>query len=154
MLDAKDVDHFVPHWPETCACGCTLPQLADGDPLREQIAELPPIKPVVTEHQFHAVVCPRCKRRTIAARTPEMPKGSFGPRAEAAALYLLGACRLSVRETERLFEDLLSFQISTGALMRIASRGSDALAKAHAEALAAVRTARVKHADETDAFRG
>lgn len=152
LLAAEDVDHFVPHWPETCSCGCALPQVPDGDPVREQIAELPPIRPIVTEHQFHAVVCPRCKKRTVATRTPDMPKGSFGPRAEAAVLYLMGACRLSVRETERLFEDLLDFPISTGALMRIAARGSNALAPVHAEALGSVRAAGVKHADETAWF--
>lgn len=152
LLDQKDVDQFVQHWPEACSCGCTLPQVPDGDPVREQIWELPPVKPVVTEHQFQAVVCPRCKRRTVAARTPDMPKGAFGPRAEATALYLTGACRLSARETERLFEDLLNFPISTGALMRIEVRGSKALEPAHAEALAAVRAEGVKHADETTWF--
>jgi transposase len=152
LIDPKDVDRFAPHWPETCSCGCALPQVPDGDPVRVQVWELPVIRPEVTEHQMHAVVCPRCGRRTVAARTPDMPKGSFGPRAEAAVLYVQGACRLSARETKRLFEDLLDFPISTGALMRIASRGSTALAPAHADALAAVRAAGVKHADETAWF--
>lgn len=152
LLAAEDVDHFVQHWPPTCSCGCALPQVADGDPVREQVWELPEIRPEVTEHQMHAVVCQRCGKRTVAARTPDMPKGSFGPRAEAAVLYVMSACRLSARETNRFFEDLLHFPISTGALMRIAVRGSNALAPVHAEALTAVRAAGVKHADETAWF--
>lgn len=144
LLDAKDVDHFVPHWSETCSCGCALPQVPDGQPVREQIAELPPVRPVVTEHQFHAVVCPNWRKRMVATRSSDMPKGSFGPRAEATVLYLMGACRLSVRETKRVFEDLLDFDVSTGALMRIAFRDSTALAS--------VRHAGLKHADETSWF--
>lgn len=149
LLDASAVKEFVPHFPPTCSCGCPLPEVPDGDPIREQIWELPEIKPDVTEHQFHGVVCPKCKKRTVATRGPEMPKGSFGPRAEATAVYFLGAGRLSVMETKRVFADLLNFPISTGGLERIALRASNALAPAHVEALDAVLRAGVKHADET-----
>lgn len=149
IVDPKDVDHFVPHWPETCSCGCALPQVADGDPVREQIWDIPPIQPIVTEHQLHAVVCPRCKKRTVAARTPDMPKGSFGPRVEAAAVYFMGAGRLSVLETKHVFEDLLNFPISAGGLMRIALRATKALDPAYVDALETVRRSQVTHADET-----
>ena len=149
LLDAKDVDHFVPHWPETCSCGCTLPQVADGDPVRDQKWEIPPVKPVVTEHQYHAVVCPKCGTRTLATPPSDVPKGAFGPRAEATAVYFMGAGRLSVMETKRVFADLLNFPISAGGLMRIAARATKALAPAHSEALEAVKTAPVTHADET-----
>lgn len=150
LLDSSAVDDLVPHFPTTCGgCGHALPAVPDGDPVREQIWELPPIKPHVTEHQFHAVVCAHCKERTVATRTPDMPKGAFGPRAEASAVYFIGAGRLSVMETKRVFADLLNFPISSGGLIRIAMRASKALAPIHEEALAAVRSAGVVHADET-----
>jgi len=150
LLDQSAVDETVPHFPSTCGgCGHALPAVPDGTPVREQIWEIPPIKPHVAEHQFHAVVCPHCRTRTVARRGQEMPKGSFGPRAEATALYLQGAGRLSVRETQRVFGDILCFPISTGALSQIALRGSEAMAPLHAEALAAARSATVTHADET-----
>jgi len=149
LLDAKDVDEFVPHFPGACSCGHPLPQVPDGDPVREQVWDIPPIKPHVTEHQFHAVVCPHCKKRTVATRGPELPAGSFGPRAQATAVYFLGAGRLSVMETKRVFADLLNFPISAGGLERIALRASNALAPAWDEALVAVKNAAVTHADET-----
>jgi transposase len=149
LLDVGAVKDVVPHFPEICSCGHELPPIPDGDPIREQIWEAPQIKPDVTEHQFHAVVCPKCKKRTVATRGPEMPKGSFGPRAEATAVYFMGAGRLSVMETKRVFADLLCFPISTGGLKRIALRASNALAPCHVEALDAVLRAGVVHADET-----
>jgi transposase len=150
LLDTSAVDALVPHFPPTCGeCGHALPPVPDGDPLREQIWELPPIKPHVTEHQFHSVVCPQCKATTVATRGPEMPKGSFGPRAEATAAYFQGACRLSVRETRRVFADLLAFPISTGALSRIAMRTSTSLDLAYDAAVVAVRRGDPVHADET-----
>jgi hypothetical protein len=150
MLDASAVDETVPHYPSTCSgCGHALPPVADGSPIREQIWDVPPIKPHVTEHQFHAVVCPHCKKRTVALRTQDMPKGSFGPTAEATVAYFLGAGRLSVMETKRVFADLFNFPVSTGAITRIALRASQALAPAYEQALAAVKSAAVKQADET-----
>lgn len=149
LLKAQDVDHFVPHWPTTCTCGCALPQVAAGDPVRDQKWELPPVKPVVTEHQYHAVVCPKCGKTTVATPPCDVPKGAFGPRAEATAVYFMGAGRLSVMETKRVFNDLLNFPISAGGLMRIAVRTTKALEPAYAEALDAVKRAAVTHADET-----
>jgi transposase len=150
LLDTSEVDDVVPHFPENCGgCGHALPEVPDGDPLREQIWELPPIRPIVTEHQFHGVVCPACAARTMATRGADLPPGAFGPRAEAAVLYLVGAGRLSMRETKRVFADLFSFPISTGGICRILARGSGALAPSYDEALDAVRSAPLVQADET-----
>jgi transposase len=52
-------------------------------------------------------------------------------------------------ETKRVFADLLDFPISTGGLARIAARATKALEAPYFEALGAVRTAGVVHADET-----
>lgn len=150
LLDASAVDHVVEHFPSACEhCEGVLPPVPDGDPLREQITEIPPVLPVVTEHRFHGVVCPGCAKRTVAKRGPELPAGAFGPRAEATVVYLTGAARLSVRETRSALCDLFAMPVSTGAICRIRSRGSAALAPTYEEALAAVREAPVVHADET-----
>ncbi len=150
LLDTSAVEHLIEHFPSACDhCEGALPAVPDGDPLREQITEIPPVRPVVTEHQFHGVVCPGCAKRTVAKRGPDLPRGSFGPRAEAAVIYLTGAARLSVRETRSALCDLFAMPISTGAICRIRKRASDALAPTYDDALQAVRGAPVVHADET-----
>jgi len=150
LLDVTEVDHVERLFPHNCdACDHELPQVPDGDPKRKQVSEIPPVAPEVTEYQFFAVVCPHCGRRTVATASPDVPRGSFGPRAEATAIYLQGAAHLSVRETQRAFADLFGFPISIGALSRIAQRATGALEPSYTEALDAVRGAPVVHADET-----
>jgi transposase len=150
LLDVKEVDHVERLFPHNCdACDHALPQVPDGDPERKQVWEIPPVAPEVTEYQLFAVICPHCGKRTVAAVPPDVPRGSFGPRAEATAVYFQGAAHLSVRETQRAFADLFGLPISIGALSRIAARATEALEPQHTEALDAVRGAPVVHADET-----
>jgi transposase len=43
--------------PETCRC-CGAALLGDDpEPLQHQVAELPPIEPVVTEYRLHRLIC-------------------------------------------------------------------------------------------------
>lgn len=60
LLPAWAVDEFVDHWPSECGCGRVFAAselVADGDPARHQVEELPPIHVVVTEHRCQRVRC-------------------------------------------------------------------------------------------------
>jgi hypothetical protein len=57
------VDEVVDHWRRDCDSGhvfaaCEL--VAEGDPARHQIEELPPIHLVVTEHRCKRLRCSHC----------------------------------------------------------------------------------------------
>ena len=67
LIPVEDVDEVVPLKPERCR-GCHAPLSGDDPtPFRHQVIEIPPIKPVVTEYQWHQLVCP------AAARPRERP---------------------------------------------------------------------------------
>jgi transposase len=150
LVDEDEVDFFESHFPPACGgCGHELPEVPDGAPRREQKWEIPPVAPVITEHQFHTVTCPHCGTKTTATPGPEVPQGAFGPRLEGIAAYLRGSAHLSFLEIRRVFDDLFGLTISTGALARISERVSLRLAPAYDEALGAARLAPVVHADET-----
>jgi len=71
--------------PDQCG-GCHAPLSGDdATPFRHQVLEVPPIKPVVTEYQWHQLVCPACGETTRAPWPKGVPSGTYGPRVHAGS---------------------------------------------------------------------
>ena len=105
--------------PPACRrCGHDL-HGEDSEPLRHQVAEVPPIEPTVDEYRLHRLTCPRCRRSTCAALPPGVPSGAFGPRLRAILSVLAGAYRLGKRPIRQLASDLFGLSISTGGNDRV-----------------------------------
>ena len=131
-----------------CGCGRTLDGL-DPEPIRHQVAELPEIRPEVIEYRLHRLTCPGCGAATRAKLPGDVPRGAFGPRLQAWAGLLSGAYRLSKRQVQRLFADLLGLSISTGMIAKLQRQAGEVLAGPMAEIVGAVRRADAVHVDET-----
>jgi transposase len=135
--------------PPSCSgCGHAL----DGDdpePIRHQVAELPEVRPEVIEYRLHRLTCPGCGAATHAKLPADVPRGAFGPRLQAWAGLLSGAYRLSKRQVQRLFADLLGVSISTGMVAKLQRQAGEILADPMAEIVGAVRQAKAVHVDET-----
>jgi transposase len=139
--------------PECRWCGEPLAG-DDPEPLRHQVAEVPPVKPVVDEYRLHRLTCPRCRTSTRAALPPGVPAGAFGPRLRAILSVLAGAYRLGKRPIQQLALDLLGLSISTGMICRLERRGAAEL-EAPVEGLREhVRSAASAHIDETSWWQG
>jgi transposase len=101
------VDEVVDCRPPRCGA-CETPLSGDDpEPVRSQVAEIPPIRPHVTEYRLHALGCRRCGRRTTAALPPGAPAGAFGPRLSAMVGLLSGVYRLGKRPVRQLLADLV-----------------------------------------------
>ena len=62
LMPVEEVDEVVVLKPEQCT-HCQAPLSGDDPtPWRHQVIEIPPIKPVVTEYQWHQLVCPHAVR--------------------------------------------------------------------------------------------
>src|SRR3954467_6498955 len=132
--------------PQECRrCGHEL--LGDDpEPIRHQVAEVPPVRPVVDEYRLHRLRCPRCRTSTCAALPPGVPTGAFGPRLRAILSVLAGGYRLGSVVLRQLAFDLLGLTISTGMIARLERRGSGDLAapvEEHRQYMLKVRVARV-----------
>jgi transposase len=153
VLPPEAVDQMVRHWPARCQhCQATLrdgPREVIGEPTRHQVTELPPLRAEVTEHQLYRVRCPSCGGETRASLPPDVPAGAFGPRLQAAVALLSGRYRLSRREVAAVCGDLLGADLAVGSVDALCQATAAALAEPVAELTAAVRAARVAHADET-----
>ena len=135
--------------PRACpGCGHALDG-QDPEPIRHQVAELPEIRPEVIEYRLHRLTCPGCGAVHRAKLPGDVPRGAFGPRLQAWAGLLSGAYRLSKRQVQRLFADLLGLSISTGMIAKLQRRVGEVLADPMAEIVQAVRRAEAAHVDET-----
>jgi transposase len=153
ILPIEAIDEVVIHRPEICAtCHASLPELrAENDPLptRHQVWELREKPCMVTEHQAHGRTCLKCGHVTHAEIPAETSSSSFGPKLAATGAFLTGACGISRRQVEEVFEDVLGVPISVGSVSNLEQETSTSLAEVHQEAGLHVREAATKNLDET-----
>jgi transposase len=126
----------------------------DPEPIRHQVAEVPPVQPTVDEYRLHRLVCPRCHTSTCATLPPGVPTGAFGPRLRAILSVLAGGYRLGKRPIRRLAFDLLGLSISLGMICRLERQSADELEAPVKELREYVREAAVAHIDETSWWQG
>jgi transposase len=108
LIPSEDCQKIVPVRPPTCRrCGHRLVG-QDQSPLRHQVWELPPIKPIVTEYQLHRLACPSCGETTCAPLPPGVPTGQSGPRLIAFTAILMAYFRQSKRRTAQFLTTLLN----------------------------------------------
>ena len=126
----------IDHKPGRCG-GCRGPLAgADPAPAWQQVWELPPIRPDVTEHRFHALTCRACGATTRADRPTGL--AGYGPRLQAAVVYLTGSLNASKAQAAEVLGDLLGVPMSPGQVCAIEQRAAAALAGPVAELHAAL----------------
>ena len=153
LAPEDQVNEFVNHYPERCrGCGhefAEAEKVPSRRPGRRQVAELPPITVLVTEHRSHRLRCPCCKRKTTAMFPTAVAASPFGPRLQAAVLTLTARNRISRRDMSELARELFGVSLSVGAADAICQRGSTALAEPHEALVASVLQAPAVNVDET-----
>ena len=91
LVPVDEVDEVVIIKPKECMhCHASLAG-DDPQPWRHQVIELPPIKPVVTEYQWHQLACPACGETTRAPWPAGVSSGTYGPRVQATVALCTGA---------------------------------------------------------------
>lgn len=152
LLPISAVDEIVEHRPTSCDCGHVFSpadRVADGDPARHQVEELPVMAVRVTEHQCHHVRCPGCGTRRRGRLPAGVTSSALGPRLQAAIVTLSVRNRISRRDVVELCEQLFSARIATGTVDRVLDRAGDALVVPCENLLGHVRAADALNMDET-----
>jgi transposase len=147
------VDEIVDHYPDACGgCGRRFApeQHRPGRRFgRHQLAELPPISVLWSEHRTYQLRCRRCRARTSARLPQEIGGSAFGPRLQAAIVTLTARHRISRRGICELARDLFGVTLSAGAVEAICQRASEALAGPHCHLQDWVLDQGAVHVDET-----
>jgi transposase len=149
LVPGEEVDVVVPVKPERCHhCQHRL-WGDDPQPRRHQVTEIPPVQPVVTEYQWHCLVCPAGGAATRAAVPPGVSIGGFGPRVQAITALCTGAYHLSKRTAQRALEDLFGVQLGLGTITPLEQATAQAVTEPVAEARTYVQQQAVASLDET-----
>jgi transposase len=153
LAPPERVNRVVAFVPTACTqCAAALPanpRPGDPAPSRFQHAELPPLLAFITEFQGHARGCPSCGKVTHAPIPREHLAHSVGPCFSSVLSYFAGCHGVSKRGIEEIAAVVFDAPVALGTVANLEQEMSAALAAPHQEAVAAVRAAAIKHADET-----
>jgi transposase len=156
LLPEDQVDEIVDHYPDACGgCGREFSddQRQPGKRFgRHQVAELPPIAVIYTEHRTHHLCCSGCGKQTAGELPEEVASSPFGTDLQAAVVTLSARNRVSRRDMSELARDLFGLGLSPGAVDAICQRASAALADPHEQLVNGVLSSPADNIDETGWF--
>lgn len=145
----ESVDRVVVSKATICKeCGCLLLG-EDPNPNRHQVAEIPEVKPVITEYQQHTVICVACGAENQADWPSEMPTGCFGERVQALIGYMSGRFGMTKRDIKEMLEDVYRVEIGLGSVPAQEKKVSLALQAPVEEAQEYVQEQSAVNMDET-----
>jgi len=153
LAPEDQVDEIVDHYPERCG-GCEH-EFGSGERVagrrfgRHQVAELPPIAVVITEHRTHRLRCAACRAKTTAVLPDGIAASAFGPGLAAAVVTMTARNRVSRRDMSELAAELFGIGLSVGAVDQICQRASLALAGPHEALVASMLESPALNVDET-----
>ena len=154
LVPVDEVDQVVVLKPEQCS-GCQAPLSGDeASPFRHQVIEIPPLKPVITEYQWHQLMCLACGATTRAPWPDGVPSRTYGPRVQATVALCTGAYRLSKRTTQQVLEEVFGVPMSVGTISPLEQATTEALAAPVEEARTYIHEQEVAHLDETSWRQG
>ncbi|MGA7498468.1 MAG: IS66 family transposase [Isosphaeraceae bacterium] len=152
-LPPERVNKIVPYVPMVCTyCQAPLPVEpgpGDPEPIWHQVAELPELAAVITEHQGHSRTCPCCGHLNRGQIPPEIRAHVIGPRLAAVMSYFSGRHHLGRRAVEEIVETVFEVPTSLVSISALEAETSAALASPYQEARVAVREAAVQNTDQT-----
>src|SRR5450631_2064037 len=148
LLDQSKVDQIIDCAPPSvCECGAAV--LAEIEPLRHQVFDVPPVRAQVNEYRLFSGCCSGCGKKHRAPLPPGVPAGQIGPR----ALALIGTLGTHYHLTQFKIRDLLAQMVgvdfSVGAISQAHGKVAQALAKPVDEATDSLAAAPVLNMDET-----
>ena len=121
LIPTEACDQVVHHRPGACSdCGAKLSG-DDQNPKRHQITDLPPVKPIVTEHQIHTLQCPDCGHRCRRQLPATLSRGCFGSGVVAVVTLLSSFGRLSQRMISGILQYLYQLKVADGQISRLQS---------------------------------
>jgi len=140
LVPPEQVSEVIVCKPTHCRrCGRPLAG-SDPAPWRQQVRELPPPVPVITEYQLHRLACASCGLTTCGELPAGVPPTCYGPRLASVVALCSGAYRMSKRRVASFCREVLGVEVAVGEICRIEQTVTQAVAPAVADALLYVQT--------------
>jgi transposase len=151
LVQVEHPDEVVAHRVAECQqCGASLESAAVVKRERRQVFELPPIQPVVIEHQVLHQCCPKCQQVSTGQFPTEVTQlTQYGPALKALAVYLHEYQHLPLERTQEFFQDVIHVPLSEGTLANARATCAERLEPVETAIKEAVTGAAVVNYDET-----
>lgn len=117
----KEPDIVQTHEPTSCLeCGESLESIEGKVVERRQEIDIPPIEPIITEHQLIEKICPCCKHPSRGS-FPDHIRSliQFGINTIIAVIYFNIVHHIPFRRTTKIFKDMFHMSISEGTIENI-----------------------------------
>lgn len=114
-------DIIQTHEPKSCLeCGESLEHVEGKVVERRQEIDIPPIEPIVTEHQLIEKTCPCCKHRSKGSFPKHIRSFiQFGINVIMAVIYFNVVHHIPFKRTTKILKDLFKMSISEGTIENI-----------------------------------
>ena len=142
------IDRIIEHKLTECPT-CHNPL---GEPCgkHSQIVEdIPPVKPIVTQHDVYEYNCAPCGTKVVAPMTEALPKATLGLRLTLLSAFLHYALGMTTRNICAWLRTFCQFQVTTGGLVLHWQRLAELLVPVYNELAKAARLSAVLNADES-----
>lgn len=151
LVPRDKVDEVFKIHPSRCkGCRRSLSgEQALPNPRRHQVAEIPEIRPRVTEFVCFSAECPDCKEVTTAELPEGAPSTCFGPNLRAFIVTMCGRFRMSRREVKEFCAEALGLDISVGTIDNICRGVAELLEEPAEEIRESTQQEPVVHCDES-----
>jgi transposase len=142
------VDRYENHPLDRCPdCGCT--DLKNRSTRTRYTEDIPPVTPIVTEHNIEGGHCPTCDKWIEAKVGDVMPRCTLGNRMLLITAWMHFALGVAVHKVVTWLGSMCQMTVSAGGLTRAWSRIAVHLEPLHEQIWNDILNARVLHVDET-----
>ena len=146
---SENPDHVVVHAPPSHCDACSGPLPEPTLFASRQVADLPEIRYVITEHRAMESTCSCGKIHRGTFPDGVNAPMQYGPKIDGVAVYLTQQHMLPVQRTSELINDLFGLSFSEGTVQQAVADAAEILAPTVETIADALRNAPVAHADET-----
>ena len=103
------------HEPKTCSCGESLESIEGSVVEKRQEIDIPPIKPIITEHRLIEKTCPCCNQKSKGA-FPDHIRSlvQFGINTIIAVIYFNVIHHIPFQRTTKILKDMFQIKLSEG----------------------------------------
>ncbi len=148
----EQVDYYEQHAQAVCSgCGHSLAHVEATPGIRGQIIDIPPMKPIVTEHISMESVCPNCgtKNRGELPGTLDYCRVQYGEELRTLIVFLSVRNYMPVNRIREYIETMFGLKVSDGFIVKCIERKAEESRPTYDNLLEKIKASDVVGSDET-----
>lgn len=149
---SDEPDKVMPSFVDQCSnCGTPIAESDQTVVDRQQVIDLPEVKPEVVEYVKYRAVCPNCGVITESTLPVEevICKVQYGERIKSLITYFDVRQVIPKKRLQEVFKDVFNISLSTGTIANIISRSAEKMKDTYDQIKQYIQNSKVVGSDET-----